>query len=298
MVQNQVLTLYMHDIRHLNQSIFHLFSCLITRMSPRLIMLSCLIVILCVISTLAVESYVNNNKKHIHIVIARYNEDLDWLCDETIQKNLANNNYKTSIYIYNKGINNVTPKFIECYENILDIHIIQLPNVGRCDHTYLYHIVDNYSALPEAIAFLPASCNMKEKIKKTQYVIEKLYKDVDTVFVNDSDVNIYYALKDFSLSSWMSSHAANKINEDASMELANPRPFGAWYIHMFGDEDKHRTSITYHGILAVSRDHIRNRDLEFYKKLLECFLFTLGTPKIRCLLVLLGIDVSHLSSRL
>jgi hypothetical protein len=32
--------------------------------------------------------------------------------------------------------------------------------------------------------------------------------------------------------------------------------------------------------------------------LLECFLFTLGTPKIRCLLVLLGFDVSHLSSRL
>jgi hypothetical protein len=31
---------------------------------------------------------------------------------------------------------------------------------------------------------------------------------------------------------------------------------------------------------------------------LECFLFTLGTPKIRYLLVLLGFDVSHLSSRL
>ena len=209
----------------------------------------------------------SDKKRNIHIVIARYNEDLDWLCDEKIKKYLTNDSYKTSIYIYNKGVNNVTAKFIECYNNILDIHIIELPNVGRCDHTYLHHVIENYHNLPEVMIFIPASCSMEMKFVKAQYVIEKVYADAQSVFVVDDAVNIYDSMKDFSLSSWTSSFGANKINKDASMELASPRPFGEWYMQVFGEEEKHRTGITYYGILAVSGEHARQRDIASYKQI-------------------------------
>ncbi len=233
----------------------------------RLIILSCLIVIVCVISVLVVETYVSNNKKHIHIVIARYNEDLEWLCDDQIKNNITNANFKTSIYIYNKGDNNVSPKFMDCYNNIVDLHIIQLPNVGRCDHTYLHHIIENYNNLPDVAVFLPASCTMEYKFAKAKFVINTAYKDVDTVFVNDLSENIYETAKDFSLSSWTSSFEGNKINTDSSMELAQPRPYGEWYKHVFGDEMHHK-SITYYGILAISREHIYNRNRDFYKTII------------------------------
>ena len=72
----------------------------------------------------------------IEIVVARYNEDLNWT------KEYPFNQFKYTIY--NKGSNTdfVVPSL---YRD----KIIQLPNVGRCDHTYLYHIVKNYNKLAD-----------------------------------------------------------------------------------------------------------------------------------------------------
>lgn len=69
------------------------------------------------------------NKK-IGVVIARYNENIDWV------KNINHN-----IYLYNKG-----------EDHILDS--INLPNVGREAQTYLYHIVKNYEKLDDYTVFL------------------------------------------------------------------------------------------------------------------------------------------------
>jgi hypothetical protein len=69
------------------------------------------------------------------LIIARYNEDLLWL-----------NEWKDEfdILVYNKGKNDLQ----ETYK------IINLPNVGREAHTYLYHIVNNYETLAENNVFL------------------------------------------------------------------------------------------------------------------------------------------------
>ena len=69
------------------------------------------------------------------IIIARYNENIDWLFQ-----------YKDfNIYIYNKGRN---------LDNVGLGKIINLPNVGRESHTWLYHIVSNYENLDEVNIFL------------------------------------------------------------------------------------------------------------------------------------------------
>jgi hypothetical protein len=67
----------------------------------------------------------------IGVVIARYNENIDWV-----------QSIKHKICIYNKGTDNVTLKYFP------------LQNVGREAHTYLHHIVTNYDHLDDHTVFL------------------------------------------------------------------------------------------------------------------------------------------------
>ena len=66
-----------------------------------------------------------------HLVIARYNENIDWV------KNI---NCVDKIYLYNKGDN-------------IDIEHIKLPNINREAHTYIHHIVTNYDQLADITFF-------------------------------------------------------------------------------------------------------------------------------------------------
>jgi hypothetical protein len=63
----------------------------------------------------------------LRIVVARYNEDVTW-------------SSRYPCVIYNKG----TPI----------PNSIELPNIGREAHTYLYHILQNYNELDDYTAFL------------------------------------------------------------------------------------------------------------------------------------------------
>ena len=88
----------------------------------------------------------------IDIIIARYNEDLNWMLESPF------NNFK--YIVYNKGDND---NF--CKENVKQI--INISNLGKCDHTYLYHIVNNYYNLAEILVFFPGSIQMPEKKRKS-----------------------------------------------------------------------------------------------------------------------------------
>lgn len=67
------------------------------------------------------------------IIISRYNEDISWI-----------HSFRDISLIYNKGINNID-------SNIFNV--VQLKNVGRESHTYLYHIVNNYYNLANVTLF-------------------------------------------------------------------------------------------------------------------------------------------------
>ena len=69
------------------------------------------------------------------LIISRFNENLDWL--------KAYQNF--NIVIYNKG----EPILSKSFSNIINID-----NVGRESHTWLYHIVKNYSRLDDVNIFL------------------------------------------------------------------------------------------------------------------------------------------------
>jgi len=74
-----------------------------------------------------------NIKKKVQIVVARYDEDIKWLLP-----------YKDIVIIYNKGEYNYL---------LNNFNIIKLKNYGRESHTYLYHIINNYDNLTEKIIF-------------------------------------------------------------------------------------------------------------------------------------------------
>ena len=86
------------------------------------------------------------------LIITRYNETIDWI--EYIQSNID------IFYIYNKGPNenlfkNPVPEALKA-----KINIMNLPNIGRIDHTIVYHILNNWNSLEETLVFLPASILM------------------------------------------------------------------------------------------------------------------------------------------
>ena len=74
-----------------------------------------------------------------HIVVARFNEDLDWLKDAFNQDD---------VYIYNKGA------YLKASEYPRQWRIGTLPNVGRETHTYLHHIIQHYDKLADVTVFI------------------------------------------------------------------------------------------------------------------------------------------------
>jgi hypothetical protein len=75
------------------------------------------------------------------VVVARYNEDLEWIC-----------NLDCPIIIYNKG----KPWRTVCIPSNYSVNIwgTDLSNVGREAQTYLYHIKENYDNLADVTIFL------------------------------------------------------------------------------------------------------------------------------------------------
>lgn len=74
----------------------------------------------------------------VDIIVASYNENIDWIHE---------NNLQNQAIIYNKNANRIL--IDHGYKSI-----IQLENVGRESHTYLYHIINNYSNLADLNFFI------------------------------------------------------------------------------------------------------------------------------------------------
>jgi len=206
------------------------------------------------------EPYTNQTSSKIQLVISRYNEDLAWL-------NQAPFNRYSHI-IYNKGNNT------EFTTNEKTVAVIPLKNVGREGHTYLHHIIQNYSndKLAEITVFLTGSLNIPHKKNKSELLIREIEAHGDTVFVGSPTVNGIQDLHDFSLDKWSSTDEKNKsVNPESKLETASIRPFGKWFESHFPGKTLDFTCRC--GIFAVHRrdiikDSNRDRDTSYYEKFL------------------------------
>lgn len=144
------------------------------------------------------------NKRQMTMVVARYNENMDWLKD-----------LPWDYIVFNKGEDDL-PSWIK--------NQVRLPNIGREAHTYLTYIIDNYDNLPDYTI-----CVQGNPFEHTKKLTEKINN-----FDGSSD---FFPLSDKTLPSDGSGgkhHPGLKVAESAGIFLNNMEffesPMGAQFI--------------------------------------------------------------------
>jgi hypothetical protein len=192
--------------------------------------------------------------KNQEIIIARYNENLEWINIEPFNRH--------PIIVYNKSNNDDFSK-----NNVTQV--VNLPNVGRETHSYLYHIVKNYDNLKEVTIFLPGSAELSNKFERSKNLVKTVEETNNTVFSCTNDENFVENNYNFEIDSYLSTNENNKkINDDAKIKLNENRPFGKWYNTIFKNEEKN-ICISWNSIIAVSRENILQKPKLYYEKLLK-----------------------------
>ena len=182
----------------------------------------------------------------ISIIISRYNEDLIWL-DKYKELNLI---------IYNKGLNDIEYKFK---------NLIELPNVGRESHTWLFHIIENYDNLSDINIFLQG------RIDDLGCMSFKSPLD----YIKHTQLN-GFSVKRLGLLGPL--HWENYLGIDR-----DPRYKKKWFSGDIGIKSKGFRKFakkyfpkipifvptSYGGCFGVSKEKIRKYELSFYKKLIK-----------------------------
>lgn len=195
--------------------------------------------------------------ENIEIIISRYNEDLNWTIEEP---------FNQFIYtVYNKGINTD-------FEKTNVNKIITLPNVGRCDHTFLYHIITNYENLSNLTVFFPGSIHMSNKKGKAIQILNSIKNNnyQNALFIGEYTPNLLNKFNNFKLDNWLSSDENNaKLYTNSSLKPSIIRPYGKWFKFHFG-----KKLINYYTINSIfsidKRDiiqHPKSRYISLLKQL-------------------------------
>jgi len=195
------------------------------------------------------------NMSDIELIIARYNESLSWTLLEPF------NQFKYTVY--NKGDD-------ELFEKTHVTKIFNLPNVGRNDHTYLYHIVTNYDKLPLITVFLPGSINLKYKMNRAKNVLRNVIKPENNngVIFGHGCRGVFEKFKTFNLDTYVCSSEINRTkNDEYRLKPCTIRPYGNWYRTFFGKEEIFQ--YTYWGIFAIHKNDITQHRIDRYEILMS-----------------------------
>lgn len=148
---------------------------------------------------------------------------------------------------------------------------IPIPNVGLEAHTFLFHIVTRYDSLADITIFTMDSANVSGL--KHRYLKDLLANWCSTK-------GFYCARCPLSITHYMSGTTLAQFSKEqnmgstmrhgvdsAALTKARIRPFGAWFARYIGGQFP-RAYCAFVA-MAVSRDVIRRRSLEFYTELLD-----------------------------
>lgn len=207
-------------------------------------------------------------RKHIEVVISRYEESLDWLLQRPYRAFLPN------IILYNKGASAIPREIATAVKAV-----VALPNVGRCDHTYLYHIVNGikHGTLSETTVFLTASTyDLPNKRYMAKRIFQSLWNPTIIRPVLEHRI-LYEDFRDFKMDKYVVSHPGNrKLNPETALTPAHVRPFGPWlatlYETVFGPTCAIRTMkapVFLYGVLVGTRENITKTPLLLYELLLQ-----------------------------
>ena len=178
----------------------------------------------------------NKIKKKFEIVVARYNENIEWL-----------NSYKEITIIYNKGLPLKT-----------NMQCIQLPNYGRESHTYLYHIIQNYDKLKEYTIFFQGAIQDHKPLRIEEYFQEN---DFNGYLRNYPIEQIQKPLHHFG--KWKNEYQNGSIKK-------SPITCYEWLTDLIQFDKEYKEIPTVWGaIFSVSRNIILKKPKIFYEHLLR-----------------------------
>ena len=192
---------------------------------------------------------------NVEIIIARFNEDLSWTQEAPF--NLFH------YIVYNKGNN----------ENFIKTNvkqIINIENVGKNDHTYLYHITENYNNLSNITVFFPGSLNLDYKKFKAKTILNNIIKSKYSraYFVGHYHPNIKEVFNNFKLDNWETSDTQNfLLNNESALQKSEIRPYGKWYTHFFGNIQAQWTTMC--GIFSIDKRDIIQYSIKCYQILIQ-----------------------------
>lgn len=179
-------------------------------------------------------------------VVSAYRENLDWL-----KTYLPGN---PNIIVYSKH-KETSGQFL---------NTVDLPNVGRCDHSYLYHIVNHYDHLAPVTLFTTASAfALKHKKAILDMIIlprigSKGYKCLGNTSIVYGD----FAIEEYQATSQENKATTNKV------ALAIVRPFSAWWKHYFPTISL-PVRVVLSGVFAATREAIHATPLETWQELMK-----------------------------
>ncbi|MDC3089405.1 DUF3431 domain-containing protein [Prochlorococcus sp. AH-716-N03] len=180
------------------------------------------------------------------IIIARYNENIDWL--------LKYQDF--NVIIYNKGSFIANKRLGE---------IITLPNVGRESHTWLYHIVSNYQNLDEVNIFLQGRI---DDLGVLAY--QDLYKYQNECIRKGFSVRRFGILGPFHWVKYLGLEKNSKYKDQlTNKSLKEPEISFKELAQTFIPKIPLFTITNYGGCFAVSKELIKQHKVSLYRELLD-----------------------------
>lgn len=225
-------------------------------------MIALLLAVICLVAfVIALLGVFWKKKKTVDVVIARYEENLDWIVDELMPMLERG----SRIVVYNKGRRETLSAKISGE----GIQVFDLPNVGRCDHTYLHHIIETHGHEGRRpVLFLPGSCYaFQEKWARVQKIIGK-FDGASSTFVCD-DVNMPGDIYDFSIDRWAAREPKNNATNSADRLVPSPvRPFGRWFdeVVRIGDKDPPRC-LSLGGMFIAAPGDLDRKPRAYYERI-------------------------------
>jgi len=182
------------------------------------------------------------------IVVSYCGENLDWLRDFP----------DYLIFIYTK-----CEKDTQNVQYLENVKVITLNNSGGCDHTYLYHIVNNWDTLTDYVIFTTGN-----PFGKREHCYEKMRLE-NTFFC------IGHISYDYMESYKLSLNEYNPVNSKDKIPFIKSKykNFEEFITINFGEDafDRYKkfNKSGYFGIFSVSKEQIKLNSKEVYEKLLR-----------------------------
>lgn len=189
----------------------------------------------------------------LEIVVAAYRDDLDWLAE--LPRLVAPATPKLTVYAKHAD----TAGFRGGAARVL-------PNVGRCDHTYLHHIVENWDRLAETTLFVTGSARHLWWKWWPLRLLLLPRLGAPRPFVAGALRPFTRRDRELELTSYRARHDVERV--ERPVIPARPRPFRAWWeAHFPGRAEPRYVAVG--GVFAARRSALRAIPLETWRGLLE-----------------------------